>query len=138
MAVTASDPAEGKAIVLYDGDCAFCRKGVSIVKKLDWLDRLHYQSARDVAHLPTANVHLDPEKMLEEMHVLTPDRTRTHVGFRAFRWMAWRLPLTVLFAPFLYIPGVPWLGNKVYLWVAKNRFKLVPCKDGVCQLPARK
>ena len=33
--------------------------------------------------------------------------------------------------------GVPWLGNKLYLWVAKNRFDLVPCDDGGCRVPLR-
>ena len=52
--------------------------------------------------------------------------------------MAWRLPATALIAPFLYIPGVPWLGNKAYLWIAKNRFKLIPCKDGNCAVTPAK
>lgn len=129
--------AEGKAVVLYDGACPFCRRGVSILRRMDWFKQLTFHDARDVANLPKADVPLVPKRLIEEMHVLTPDRKHAPAGFKAFRWMAWRLPLTALFAPFLYIPGVPWVGNKVYLWVAKNRFKLVPCKDGVCQLPPR-
>jgi predicted DCC family thiol-disulfide oxidoreductase YuxK len=129
---------DGKAVVLYDGACPFCRLGVSLVRRMDWFKTLTFHNARDVANLPKAEVQLVPKRLIEEMHVLTPDRKHAPAGFKAFRWMAWRLPLTALFAPFLYIPGVPWVGNKVYLWVAKNRFKLVPCKDGVCQLPPRK
>ena len=72
------------------------------------------------------------------MHVLTPDRRQAYAGYRAFRWIAWRLPLTWLVAPFLYLPGVPWLGNRVYRWVAKNRFNLVPCDDGGCKVPLKK
>ena len=130
--------ADGKAVVLYDGTCPLCQKSIRILKAIDWLKKLTFHDARDVAHLPKAEVPLDPKRLIEEMHVLTPDRKHAYAGFKAFRWMAWRIPLTFLSAPFLYIPGVPWLGNKVYLWVAKNRFRLVPCKDGVCQLPARK
>lgn len=130
--------ADGKAVVLYDGACPLCQRSIRILKGIDWLQKLTYHDARDVAHLPNADVPLVPKRLIEEMHVLTPDRKHAHAGFRAFRWMAWRIPLMALFAPLLYLPGVPWLGNKVYLWVAKNRFKLVPCKDGVCQLPARK
>ena len=130
--------ADGKAVVLYDGMCPLCQRGVRLVRGLDWFKQITYHDARDVAHLPTTEVKLEPKRLIEEMHLLTPDRKHAPAGFKAFRWMSWRLPLTVLFAPFLYIPGVPWLGNKVYLWVAKNRFKLVPCKDGVCQLPPRK
>jgi predicted DCC family thiol-disulfide oxidoreductase YuxK len=71
------------------------------------------------------------------MHLVTPDRKTVYRGFAAFRWMAWRMPLTWLVAPFLYLPGMNWLGSRAYLWVARNRFKLVPCKDGVCSLPQR-
>lgn len=130
--------ADGKAVVLYDGACPLCRKSIRILRAIDWLKKLTFHDARDVANLPKADVPLVPKRLVEEMHVLTPDRKHALAGFKAFRWMAWRLPLTLPFAPFLYIPGVPWLGNRVYLWVAKNRFRLVPCKDGVCQLPPRK
>ena len=135
---TIADPHAGKGIVLFDGQCPLCRRSVAILKKLDWLGRLHFQDARDVKNLPASEVPLDPKKMLEEMHLLTPDRKRAPAGFKAFRWIAWRLPLLMPLAPFLYIPGVPWIGNKVYLWIAKNRFRLVPCKDGVCHVPLSK
>ena len=143
--MTATDPAPnttdlhaGKGIVLFDGACPLCRRSVSILKKLDWLAALHYQDARDLKNLPAAEVELNAKKMLEEMHLLTPDRKHAPAGFKAFRWIAWRLPLLMPLAPFLYIPGVPWLGNRVYLWIAKNRFRLVPCKDGVCHVPLGK
>jgi predicted DCC family thiol-disulfide oxidoreductase YuxK len=131
---TAAPPTTGKAVVLYDGACPLCRRSVRILKKLDWLSRLHVQDARDVANLPACDKPLEPKKLLEEMHVVTPDRRHAHAGFRAFRWMAWRLPLTWPLAPLLYLPGAAWLGGKVYRWVAKNRFNLVPCKDGVCHV----
>lgn len=129
-----ADPARGKGIVLYDGMCPLCQRGVRILKRLDWLKRLHFQDCRDTAHLPPCAEPLEPKKLLEQMHLVTPDRTRAPAGFRAFRWMAWRLPLALPIAPLMYVPGVPWLGNKAYLWLAKKRYDLVPCKDGVCQV----
>ena len=54
---------------------------------------------------------------MEEMHLITPGAGRIYHGFGAFRWMAWRLPLLWPLAPFLYVPGVPTLGQKVYLWI---------------------
>ena len=122
-------PRAGQGIVLYDGACQFCRTSVDILKRLDWLQRLHFQSARDAEHLI-----LDRQRLLEEMHVLTPDRRHAYAGFDAFRWMAWRLPLTMPLAPLLYIPGVRWLGTKMYRWVAKHRFDLVPCSHGECRV----
>jgi predicted DCC family thiol-disulfide oxidoreductase YuxK len=133
-----ADPHPGKAVVLFDGDCPLCRRSVAILKRLDWLGRFAYQTAREPENLPPAEVRLDPKRLLEEMHVLTPDRQRAHAGYAAFRWIAWRLPAAIPLAPLMYVPGVPWLGNKLYLWIAKNRMSLVPCENGVCQIPGHR
>ena len=85
-----ADPRRGKAVVLYDGMCPLCQRGVRILKKLDWLKRLHYQDCRDTAHWPPSAVPLTLKELLAEMHVVTPDRKRAPSGYRAFRWMAWR------------------------------------------------
>lgn len=136
--MNATDATSDRAIVLYDGDCAFCQRSIRILRALDWLGRLEFQSARDTDRLPATVPPLDPAKLIEEMHVVPAARGRVRAGFSAFRWMAWRLPPTVPIAPFLYLPGVLWLGNRVYRWVARNRFHLVPCHDGACQVPLRK
>lgn len=132
-----ADPAPGKGVLLYDGQCPLCTNSVRILKAFDWLGRVHYQDARDLGRLPPSAVPLDPKRLLEEMHLVTPDRAEAHAGFRAFRWLAWRLPLASLVAPLLYLPGVLWLGNRVYLLVARNRFNLVACAQGACSLPSR-
>jgi len=123
---------ESRAIVLYDGQCPLCQKSVQILKRLDWLDRLQFHDARALDQLPKSKIPLDSQRLLEEMHLLTPDRTQAPCGFRAFRWMAWRLPALWPLAPWLMLPGVPWLGQKVYLWIARRRYQLVPCSDGAC------
>jgi predicted DCC family thiol-disulfide oxidoreductase YuxK len=128
-----ADPA-GKAVVLYDGLCPLCRKSVGILRRLDWFKRLAYADARDRAGLPVHDPPLEPDRLLEEMHLVVPQGSRVYHGFAGFRWMAWRLPLLWPLAPFLYVPGVPALGQRAYLWVARHRFRLVPCHGGVCTL----
>lgn len=86
---------------------------------------------------PASPRPLELERLLFEMHVVTPDRAAVYTGFDAFRWIAARLPLLWPIVPLLYVPGVPALGRRIYLWVAKNRFNLVPCHDGQCELPKR-
>ena len=127
-----------KATVLFDGDCAFCQKSISILKRLDWFHRLDYHSAREFETIRSHSAPLEQQKMIEEMHVLTTDGSRSYAGFKAFRWIAGRLPALWLTVPFLYIPGIPFLGQKIYLWVARNRFNLVPCHDGQCAVPVKK
>jgi predicted DCC family thiol-disulfide oxidoreductase YuxK len=77
---------------------------------------------------------LSQAPLLDEMHLLTPDGSRLYHGFGALRWLAWRLPALWLIAPLLYIPGIPTLGQKLYLWIARNRFRIVPCHGGVCTI----
>lgn len=127
-------PTADRAYVLYDGFCPLCRKSVALLKKLDWLRTLSFLSARDAAEVARLRVPVANGRLLEEMHLLTPGGRRLLAGFRAFRWMAWRLPLLWFLAPFLYLPGVPALGQRLYLWVARNRFRLVPCHGGVCTI----
>jgi len=131
-----------KAHVLYDGTCPLCLKSIALLKRLDWLRRLNYVNVRDPEQVrrvqPGGSPPLDPTRLLQEMHLLTPNGGRVFHGFGAFRWMAWRLPLLWPMAPLLYLPGVPWLGQKLYLWVARNRFRLVPCHGGVCAIHPKK
>jgi predicted DCC family thiol-disulfide oxidoreductase YuxK len=125
----------GYAVVFYDGECPLCQASMKIVKRLDWLGVLRFQNCCETDNLPHAPEPLDPQLLIEEMHLVTPQRDSVYRGFAAFRWMAWRLPLLTAFAPLLYLPGVPALGQRVYLWVARNRFRLVPCQNGVCTVP---
>jgi predicted DCC family thiol-disulfide oxidoreductase YuxK len=126
-----------KALVLYDGACPLCRKSVRLLRRLDWLGALTFADVRDVEQVPDLPAAIPAHRLLQEMHLLTPDGDRVYHGFTAFRWMAWRLPLLWALAPFLYLPGMRTLGQRLYLWIARNRFRLVPCHGGVCQLPGR-
>jgi predicted DCC family thiol-disulfide oxidoreductase YuxK len=123
-----------RAAVLFDGDCAFCRQSIALLKRLDWLHRLTYIDVRDPAQPLLKAPVLTGAPLTEEMHLLTPDGTRLYHGFGAVRWLAWRLPALWSVAPLLYVPGVPALGQKLYLWIARHRFRLVPCHGGVCTI----
>jgi predicted DCC family thiol-disulfide oxidoreductase YuxK len=126
-----------KAVVIYDGECPLCRRSVRLLRGLDWFNVLAYADARHPAQLPELPVPVEPSRFLEEMHLLTPNGQAVHHGFRAFRWLAWRLPLLWVVAPLLYLPGAETLGQRLYLWVARNRFRLLPCHGGVCTLPRK-
>jgi len=137
MTETSTEIDADKAVVLYDGQCRLCQRSIAMLRRLDWRKRLAYRDARDPSGWPTSPRPLEMDRLLFEMHVVTPDRSSVYAGFDAFRWIAARLPLLWPVVPLLYVPGVPTLGRRVYLWVAKNRYNLVPCHDGQCELPKR-
>jgi predicted DCC family thiol-disulfide oxidoreductase YuxK len=119
----------GQIRVFYDGNCPFCVRSVGLLRRLDWFGRLCCLDARREGVIPP---NLPAERLLEEMHVLAPSVRRVYHGFGALRYLAWRLPLLWIIAPFLYIPGVAVIGQRIYLLIARNRFQLVPCHAGVC------
>jgi len=130
-------PRAGQALVLFDGFCPFCRLSMNTIRAIDWFQAMAWRSFRHPENVPPRDPPLDPIRLEEEMHLISPSGDLVLHGFAAFRYMAWRVPLLWPLAPFLHIPGVPWIGQKIYMWIAKNRFGLVPCKDGVCSLPVK-
>ncbi len=127
-------PETKRAVVFYDGACAFCQRSIDMLRRLDWLGRLTYVDARDTTNAILAEPPLAEAPLLDEMHVLTPHGGNLYHGFAALRWLAWRLPALWPIAPLLNIPGVPHLGQRAYLWIARRRFRLVPCHGGVCTI----
>ncbi len=128
-------PQDRTAVLIYDGLCPLCQRSVAVLKRLDWFGRLTYADARNPDTWPESPVPIDQERSLEEMHLVTPDRQSVYAGFFAFRWLAGRLPLLWVAWPALYLPGIPAIGTRVYRYIAKNRFGLVPCTDGACAVP---
>ena len=123
-----------QAIVLYDGECPMCCKTTSILKRLDWRRRLSFHNCRDTNGIPANTAHLNASRMIAEMHVLASDRKSALSGFRAVRWIAGRIPLMWPIYSLLFIPGMAKLGQRIYLWIARKRFNLVPCRDGICTI----
>jgi len=134
MTATVATQETTKAAVLYDGQCQLCLRSVRLLKRLDKFGRLEFLDGRDPANIPPAASQIESGRFLEQMHIVTPTG-QVYAGFQAFRWMAGRLPLLMPLWLFLFLPGVPWIGQKIYLWIAKNRFHLVPCHDGQCAVP---
>ena len=50
-----------------------------------------------------------------------------------------RLPLTRWIAWVYNAPGIHWVSNRAYGWIAANRFRLIKPEDcdGVCEIPPR-
>ena len=109
-----------KIAVLYDGHCRFCTRSIFHILLLDWLHRLEAIDFHVVADRHRIAPDLHYKDLNRELHIRFPDG-RTCTAFRAFRALAWHLPLLWPLIPFLYIPGVAWIGKKVYHRISANR-----------------
>lgn len=108
--------------LVFDGECDFCRSALLVVRFLDVFRLVTFLDSHDPAQLARAEGVRFQDA--ENAAIAVDPKGRQFVGFYAFRAIAWQLPATWLLAPLLYIPGIPWLGRRVYAWVVRNRSRL--------------
>ncbi|HEY5977975.1 MAG TPA: DUF393 domain-containing protein [Solirubrobacterales bacterium] len=113
-------PPPGTWLVLYDGDCGFCKWLLAFLLRRDRAARLRpvaLQSSEAKELLPD----LDPEQRLASWHLISPDGERRSGG-AAIPALLELLPGgRPLEKPFARFPGVT---DRGYRWVAHNRVRL--------------
>jgi predicted DCC family thiol-disulfide oxidoreductase YuxK len=116
--------------VIYDGHCGLCTRSVAVLRRLDWLNRLDFMDANHIERVHERFPSLPTDDLLHEIHIVNPEG-QYWVGFYGFRRLAWLLPLLWPAAPVLYVPGVPWVGARVYGYVAAHRARNL-CDSDAC------
>ena len=117
--------------LIYDGDCAFCRRCVALLKKWDRAARLTFVPFRDAGAL--AVLRPIPRAALEQaMHLVAPDG-RVFAGAAAVPPILRLMPRGRWLARPLSISGVPWAAGKAYRQIARNRHRL-GCGSATCTL----
>lgn len=121
-------------VVIYDGDCVFCRAGVRQINRLDLGRRLSFLSLHDprvTNRYPT----LSHEQLMEEMYVVDREG-RAHGGSEAVKYLSRRLPALWLVMPILHIPGTAGLWRWGYHQVAKRRYRIAgkSCDGDACSV----
>jgi predicted DCC family thiol-disulfide oxidoreductase YuxK len=131
-----TDPSGPALRVLFDGDCPRCRASMALVTAAD-PDRVI--EPIDLTAVGVASIHPDltRENCLRSMHVVSRGGKVT-AGFDGARSLVRRLPLFWPLAIFGYLPGVAWLGRRVYNRIAARRSRDIPCTDLVCGIHSRK
>jgi predicted DCC family thiol-disulfide oxidoreductase YuxK len=106
-----------QAILLYDGECGFCRWSVDKVLAWDREDRLRAVRVQD-AEGDRLLAGMDPSTRLASWHLATPDGHIYSAGAAAaplMRLLPGGRPLARLLDRF------PHLTHRGYRWVARNR-----------------
>ena len=125
-------------VVLYDDSCPMCTFQMRVLTWLDWRDAVRLiplSSAESRERAP----QLTPEELREAIHCVSPDG-RVYRGARAFRHLGFQIPALIPLALVLWIPGVIWIAEKIYMAVSRNRQLLsrwFGCGAACSYLPAR-
>jgi predicted DCC family thiol-disulfide oxidoreductase YuxK len=109
--------------VVYDGLCRFCIRSIRVIQSLDVLRRVSLHDANDREAVAAAFPGLEDADLDDAMYAVDA-RGRHYRGFYAFRRLTWALPAAWWLIPLLYFPGVSFVGERVYGYVARNRSRL--------------
>jgi len=110
-----------------------------LITWLDWFDKVQLLPINDSRAAAVAP-GISREDLREAIHCVTPEG-KIYRGARAFRFLGMRLPVLLPLGLFLWIPGVIWVAEKIYMCVSRNRLllsKLFGCKGACALLPERK
>ena len=124
----------GRIQVLYDGLCPLCRRTVRLLACFDLFARLEFLDFRRMDlndYNRSHKLNLTSKDLEEEMYVVS--RGSAYRGFNGYRIIALALPAFWPLAPWLFLPGISWLGAVAYGYVARNRLKLLSCHSH-CQV----
>jgi predicted DCC family thiol-disulfide oxidoreductase YuxK len=133
------DRLQNVSVAIYDGYCVICNQTRRIVTALDWLHRIEFLNIHDWNTVNSRYPSLDYEIAMGQIHVVTPDG-QLHGGFDGVRRMMRDLPLGFPFWMAFHLPGMTWLGEKVYRFIARHRYQInkffgAPvCENGTCKI----
>lgn len=122
-----------KPVVVFDGECAFCRNQVQRLQRMDKNNEIEFVPRQD-PDVETRFPVLKSEDFNTGMRLIMPDGS-LHTGADSFYEMAKILPATSGFAWLYRVPGVRQIAKLVYAWIAANRQRLAKhCDSGTCKL----
>ena len=105
---------------------------------LDWFNRVKFLPINDPKASELAP-NLTREDLMEAIHCIAADG-KIHRGARAIRFLGMRMPALVPVSLFLWIPGVIWVAERIYMFVSRNRLffsKIFGCKGACAIMPER-
>ena len=124
--------------VLYDSDCPLCTFQMKSLTWMDWFNHVRFMPINDPRAAAMAP-GLSREDLMEAIHCIAGDG-KIHRGARCIRYLGMRMPLLIPLALFLWIPGVIWIAEKVYMWISRNRLvlsRLFGCKGACAIMPEK-
>lgn len=121
-------------VVLYDGACNLCRASVARVRRMDPRGRIELVDLHD-AGVPVRFPQVNIDEAMRLMQAVD-SCGRVYSGADAWARIGLALPGWKWIAWLLLVPGIHFVAQRFYGWVARNRYRWNRelCEDGTCAL----
>lgn len=122
-------------VLFYDGECVLCNRSVQLAIRLDRHARLRH-AALQGATAKRLLGDLSHEELMSGVTLY--DRGTIYRGWRAianvggilFPWLAWTYHV-------LSVPPLPWLLDRLYSFIGRNRYRWFGQHEGCAVPPAK-
>jgi predicted DCC family thiol-disulfide oxidoreductase YuxK len=104
-------------VLIYDGNCGFCRRWVARARRLDWHDRVRFlpMQDREAGRVSGRSSHA----LAQAVHLVRPDG-KVFAGAAAVREYFRFVPGGFLVRLGFAIPGATAFAEWVYAWIART------------------
>lgn len=116
-------------VVIYDGQCAFCRAQVDRLARWDGRGRLSFLSLHD-PEVAQRFPDLTHAQLMHQLHVVAANG-RVYAGASAIRYLTRRLPRLWPLVPLVHFPLSLPIWQWLYGQIAGRRDRSQPC-DHAC------
>ena len=130
----------GATIVVFDGQCVFCRRQVEKLDRWDRNRRLSFISLHD-PFMAEQYPDLSRDDLMKQMYVIDAKGKR-YGGADGVRVLAGILPRLWPLLPLMHLPLAMPLWRWAYDQIARRRYRLArpadQCENGTCTLHQRR
>jgi predicted DCC family thiol-disulfide oxidoreductase YuxK len=106
--------------VFYDGSCNVCRRAIAAIRTVDVFDRIVYMDAREDRALDSSNAAGESRlELLQDIYGRNGERQCR--GAEVYRAMSARIPILWPLVPFLFLPPLDAIANRLYSRVKHDR-----------------
>jgi len=108
-----------KPIIIYDNRCLFC---TNIKNKVDRLDKNKKLKWVGIDNFDYRKYKLKKDDLFKEMYLI--ENEIVYKGYYSWKRISKKIPLLYPFYLFSLIPGIDFIGDKVYKLISKHRYNL--------------
>ncbi len=109
--------------VYFDQDCRFCTNAVKTFKRCLLLTNVNLAPAQ-------SNSKIYEKMLANDSWVVTDKQGNPHYKYEAFTVMCKSSPLVSWLVPFLSLPAMNTIGDRIYHYISSRRTS--SCKNGGC------
>lgn len=106
-----------KSVIIYDNTCNFCTGTKSVFSKIDkktkWVGINKFKNKK---------FKIKKKNLLKEIHLISDGKI--YKGYFAFKEISRKNPFLFIFYIISLIPGIDFIGEKIYRFVSKHRHEM--------------